>query len=334
MNDPSSMQDRLTRMILSKWISKPIYAAAELGIADLLARGPMRVEALARATRTQAEALYRVLRALSSVGIFAEEEDRRFRLTPMASLLQSRCLRSTALSFNAEWNDRAWMYLLEGLRSGGTPFEQAFGKSFFDWLEQNPEQARMLSQANAARVRRYRQAVCDVYDFSRFSTLTDLGGGNGSLLQEILAANQTLLGTLADLPPVLPEARKTLEASGLADRCRLVECNFFLGVPAGADAYVLANVLHDWQDEKALTILKNCRLAMNPGSTLLIIEMIVPPGNEPSAAKLLDLEMLVVTGGRERREDEFGRLLSAAGLTLKRIVPVVQGLFILEAVLP
>ena len=135
MDDRSSLQDQLMRMILSKWISKPIYAAAELGIADLLAQGPMRVQALARATRTQADALYRLLRALASVGIFAEEEDRCFRLTPMASLLQSRSLRSTALSFNAEWNDRAWMHLLEGLRRGSTPFEQAFGKSFFDWLE-------------------------------------------------------------------------------------------------------------------------------------------------------------------------------------------------------
>ena len=332
MNERSSAQDQLMRMILSKWISKPIYAAAELGIADLLAPGPMSTEELARATGTQADALYRLLRALASVGIFAEGEDHRFRLTPMASLLQSRCLRSTAISFNAEWNDRAWMHLLEGLHRGGTPFEQAFGKSFFDWLEANPEQARLLDQANAARAGQYRQAVCDVYDFSRFSTLTDLGGGKGSLLQQILAVNPTLLGTLADLPPVLPEAGKMMEAAGLADRCSIVECDLFQGVPAGADAYVLANVLHDWPDEKALTILKNCRSAMNPGSILLIIEMIVPPGNEPSAAKLLDLEMLVVTGGRERGEEEFRRLLADAELILERIVPVGQGLSILEAV--
>ena len=332
MKKNSSARDQLMRLILSKWISKPIYAAAELGIADLLATGPMNTEELARVTGTQADALYRLLRALASVGIFAEEEDRCFRLTPMASLLQSRELRSTAMSFNAEWNDRAWMHLPEALRRGGTPFERAFGQSFFDWLGANPEQARLLSQANAARAEQYRQTLCKIYDFSRFSTLTDVGGGNGSLLQQILAANPKLLSTLADLPAVLPEAEKTMEAAGLAERCRLAECDFFQGIPAGADAYLLANVLHDWPDEKALTILKNCRSAMNPGSVLLIIEMVVPPGNEPSAAKLLDLEMLVVTGGRERSKEEFRRLLAEAGLRLERLFPLGQGLFGLEAV--
>lgn len=330
MDDRSSVQDRLMRMVLCKWISKPIYAAAELGIADLLAQGPMTAGELARATRTRADRLYRLLRALASVGIFSEGEDRRFRLTPMASLLQSRSMRSTALSFNAEWNDRAWMHLLEGLRRECTPFEQAFGKSLSDWLEENPEAARVLGQANAARAEQYGQAVCEIFDFSKYSTLTDLGGGNGSLLRKILSAAPTLLGTLADLPSVLPEAGKLMEAAGLADRCNLVECDFLQGVPAGADAYVLANVLHDWPDEKAAGILNNCRLAMKPGATLLIIEMIVPPGNERSAAKLLDLEMMVVTGGRERGEDEFRRLLRSAGLNLQRIVPVVQGLFVLE----
>jgi hypothetical protein len=331
MNEDSSIQDQLMRMILSKWISKPIYAAAELGIADLLARKPMSTEELARETRTQADALYRLLRALASVGIFSEGEDRRFRLTPMASLLQSGGLRSTAMSFNAGWNDIAWTHLLEGVRRGGTPFERAFGKSFSDWLEANPEQARLLGQANAARAEQYGQMLCAVYDFSRFPTLTDLGGGNGSLLRRILAANPALLGTLADLPSVLPEAGQTMEAAGLSGRCRLVECDLFESVPAGADAYVLANVLHDWPDEKALAILKNCRSAMNPGSTLLIIEMIVPPGNEPSASKLLDLEMLVVTGGRERGEEEFRRLLADARLSLQRVLPVGRELFVLEA---
>jgi len=332
MSDLSSAQDQMMRMILTKWISKPIYAAAELGIADLLDRGPMSIEELARATRTRPDALYRLLRALASLGIFSEREDGCFQLTPLASLLKSGTLRSTARSFNSEWNDRAWIHLLEGLRSGRTPFEEAFGTSFSDWLEANPHEARLLSQANAVRADQYRQAVLDAYDFSRFSTLTDLGGGYGTLLQEILSANPALRGTLADLPSVLPEASKALEDAGLKDRCTVTECDLFLGVPAGTDAYLLANVLHDWPDEKAGMILENCRRAMGPDSTLLIIEMLVPPANEPSAAKLLDLEMLVVTGGRERNQDEFRGLLESAGLSLKQILPIGRGLFIMEAI--
>lgn len=326
------MTDQLMRMILSKWIGKPIYAAAELGIADLLAAGPMSSEELARLTRTRPDALYRLLRALASVGIFAEGDGRSFRLTPLASLLQSGSLRSTARSFNAEWNDRAWMHLLEGLRRGCTPFEEAFGESFVDWLESNPHQAELLRQANATRAGQYLRALCEGCDFSRFRTLTDLGGGYGIGLREIMLANPKLLGTLADLASVLPEARKTMEAAGVGERCTVVECDFFRSVPAGSDAYLLANVLHDWPDERAGLILANCRRAMGPGSTLLIVEMIVPPGNEPSAAKLLDLEMLVVTGGRERTEGEFGSLLAAAGLSLERVLAIGGGLFILEAV--
>jgi hypothetical protein len=282
-------------------------------------------------TRTQPDALYRLLRALASVGIFAEAADRRFQLTPMATLLQSGALRSTARSFNSEWNDRAWMHLLEGLRRGCTPFEEAFGRSFSDWLEANPQDAQLLRQANATRAEQYQRAVCGAYDFSRFSTLTDVGGGYGTLLKEILLANPGLQGTLADLASVLPEAKKTLEAAAIAERCTLVECDFFESVPAGSDAYLLANILHDWPDERSGLLLKNCRQAMGQGSTLLIIEMIVPPGNEPSAAKLLDLEMMVVTGGRERTEEEFRGLLESAGLSLDRVLPLGQGLFILEA---
>jgi hypothetical protein len=291
----------------------------------------MSVDELARATGTEADALYRLLRALASVGIFSEAEDRRFGLTPMAALLQSGALRSTARSFNSPWNDRAWMHLLEGLRRGRTPFQEAFGTGFVQWLEANPRDARLLRRANGARAEQYRKAVCRACDFSRFSTLTDLGGGDGTLLTAILHEYPQLRGTLADLASVLPEAGKTLEEAGVGARCTTMAGDFFRSVPAGSDAYLLANVLHDWPDERAGLILENCRRAMGPGSRLLIIEMIVPPGNEPSAAKLLDLEMMVVTGGRERREEEFRSLLGAAGLALDRVLPLDRELFILEA---
>ncbi|UCF96924.1 MAG: hypothetical protein JSV89_17345 [Spirochaetaceae bacterium] len=331
MNTEPSPHDQLMRFILAKWICKPIYAVAELGIADLLGEGPRYVEDLARMTRVKPDLLYRVLRALASVGIFAEGQERRFQLTPMASLLQSGSLRSTAMTFHSAWNDRAWMHLLDGLRSGDTPFEEAFGTDLVDWLEANPRDAELLHQANAVRSAQFGRAVCEAYDFSRFTRLTDVGGGYGTLLLEILAVCPTLTGIVADLAPLSAAVEKAIQARGIGERCRFVQCDFFKGVPAGSDAYILANILHDWPDEKAAEILKNCRRAMAADATLLILEMIVPSGNAPSVAKLLDLEMMVVTGGRERSQGEFRRLLDSAGFSLQRILPIDQDLALLEA---
>jgi hypothetical protein len=272
------------------------------------------------------------MRALASVGIFSEAENRDFELTPMASLLQSGFLRAAALSFNAEWNDKAWMGLLEGVQKGSTPFREAFGMSFSEWLERNPGPAELLSQANAVKAAQPHRAVIEVYDFSGVRTLTDVGGGYGTLLAEILAAYPSLKGVVADLAAVLPGARKTIEERGLEDRCTVVACNFFREIPAGSDAYLLSHVLHDWPEEQAKRILENCQRAMGPDSKLLILEMFVPPGNEPSIAKLLDLEMLVVTGGQERTEGEFRALLDSAGFCLYRIIPTDKGIYVLEAI--
>jgi hypothetical protein len=331
MNNVPSPQDQLMRFILAKWISKPIYAVSALGIPDLLAQGPRSIAELAELTDTCSDTLYRVLRALASVGIFSEGEDRCFQLTPMASLLQSGRLRAAALSFNSPWNDRAWTGLSDALRSGDTPFEQIFGCPLSDWLKDNPGDADLLHQANAARAAQTHQAVLGSYDFSHLSSLTDVGGGYGELITEILIAYPQLKGSVADLATAREGAGKVIREKGLQERCSVMECDFFASVPAGSDAYLLANVLHDWPDEKAGTILKNCRRAMRGDSILLILEMLVPPGNQPSAAKLLDLEMLVVTGGRERTESEFRQLLAAAGLDLKRILPASPELFLLEA---
>jgi hypothetical protein len=332
MNEPSSPQDQLMRLILSKWVTKPIYVAAELGIADLLASGPMSIEELSRATATRPDGLYRLLRALASVGIFAEVEDSLFGLTPMAALLRSGAFRATACSFNAEWNDRAWMHLLKGLRRGTTPFEEAFGERFSQWLEKRPREARLLGEANAARAGAYSRALCEGYDFSGVASLVDVGGGQGGLLREILLAYPHLSATLADKPSVLAEARSALKAAGVGERVTLTACDFFLGVPSGGDLYLLANVLHDWPDEEACRILGNCREAMDRSGILLIVEMLVEPGNEPSPVKLLDLEMLVVTGGRERTRGEFEGLLQTSGFSLKRVLPIGQGVFALVAV--
>jgi SAM-dependent methyltransferase len=332
MKDGLPPQVQLMQFILAKWISKPIYIAAELGIADLLAQGPESIDELARLTGAHRPSLYRVMRALASVGIFSEGKNQHFDLTPMASLLRRGFLRAAALTFNAEWNDKAWMRLLQGVKKGSTPFQEAYGMPFSDWLERNPDPAELLSQANAVKAAQWHRAIVEVYDFSVFRTLTDVGGGYGALLVEILAAYTSLRGVVADLAAVLPGARNTIEESGIEDRCTVAECDFFKAIPAGSDAYLLSHVLHDWPEERAKCILENCRRAMGPGSKLLIVEMVVPPGNEPSVAKLLDLEMLVITGGRERTEGEFRALLDTAGFVLHRIVPTDQGICILESI--
>ena len=321
----------LMKFIVGKWISKPLYVAAELGLADLLDQGPRSIEDLARNSGAHAPTLYRIMRALASVGIFSETEDRHFELTPMAEYLKTGLMRSMALMFNSVWNDQAWEYLLDSVKTGRTPFEKAHGRSLSQWLATHPEAAQVFNQANAVKAAQTHRAILDVYDFSGLDNLIDVGGGLGALAAEILTAHPGMTGTVFDTPAVIEEARKFIQARGLGDRCRTVAGDFFVNVQAGGDIYILSNILHDWPDEQCRTILANCRRAMKPESGLLVVEMIVPPGNEPSIAKLLDLEMLVITGGRERTEMEYHQLLEASGLEVSRIIPTPEGVCVIEA---
>ena len=323
-------QAQLMQFIVGKWISKPIYVAAELCIADLLAEGPKRVEDLARASKSHAPSLYRVLRALASVGIFSETEDKKFELTPMAELLKSGAMRSIALMFNSDWSDKAWGYFLENVKNGETAFEKAHGLPVTNWLEGNPHAAEVFNEANAIKAAGSHRAIIDTYDFSNINILTDVGGGLGVLMTEILKVNSHMKGIVADLPAVIREAGKRIKHHGLEDRCDVIECDFFKDVPSGSDAYILSNILHDWSDEKCQIILKNCCRAMKADSILLVVEMIIPPGNEPSIAKLLDLEMMVTTGGCERTEEEFTALFKSSGFKLIQIRPTKENIYILE----
>lgn len=323
---------QLMNFIVSKWISKPIYAAAELGIADLLANGPMTIEALAQSSRSHAPSLYRMMRALASVGIFVETEDKRFGMTPMADLLKSGSMRSIALMFNADWSDKAWGCFMDSIKTGCTAFEKAHGLPVSDWLEENPHAAKVFNEANALKAAGSHCAIVDVYDFSGIEKLTDVGGGLGVLMAEILIANASMVGTVADLPAVIVQAREIIHARGLGDRCDTVACDFFKSIPSGCDAYLMSNILHNWPDEQCHTILKNCYSAMKPGSKLLIVEMVIAQGNRPSMAKLLDLEMLVTTGGRERTEDEFKTLLKATGFSFSKNLPTPSGVCIIEGI--
>lgn len=325
-----SPPEQLMKFIVGKWISKPVYVAAELGIADMLSEGPKSIDELALESRSYAPFLYRMMRALASVGIFFEREDRRFELTPMANFLKTGSMRSIALMFNSGWNDRAWEYFMDSVKTGETAFEKAHGKPVMDWLKQNPHAADIFSEANAVKAGNTHRVILDVYDFSEIQTLTDVGGGLGTLISEILIVNPFMKGVVADTSYVIKNANKIIEARGIADRCETIECDFFKSIPPGSDAYLLSNILHDWPDEECRTILENCRKAMKPDSRILLIEMIIPEGNDPSIVKLLDLEMLVITGGQERTEAEFKHLIEMSGLRLTRTIPTKENIYIIE----
>ncbi|MDM8555629.1 methyltransferase [Desulfococcaceae bacterium HSG7] len=325
-------QAQLMQFIIGKWISKPVYAAAELGIADMLAEGPKSIDELALESRSHAPSLYRMMRALASVGIFSETEGKRFELTPMAECLKTGAMRSIALLFESDWSDKAWGCFTDSVKTGNTAFETAHGTPVSDWLEKNPHAAQVFNEANAIKAAGSHRAIIDVYDFAGIDKLTDVGGGTGALTVEILIANPLMCGVVADIPFVIEEARKIIRSRGLENRCETAECDFFKEIPAGSDAYLMSNILHDWPDERCVTILKNCRMAMKPESKLLIVEMIVPPGNRPSIAKLLDLEMLITTGGKERTLAEFKILLESSGFKLSRIIDTQESICVIEGV--
>lgn len=326
-------EESIMSFILGKFISKPIHVAAELGVADILAEGPKSVSDLAEITGTKAGLLFRLLRSLASVGIFVQLDDGRFDLTPQAECLRTGAMRSIALMFLSDWHDKAWGSLSDCLKTGHPAFELAHGCRIFDWFAENPEAAAIFNEANAVKAAVSHRAIIQSYDFSAIGCLTDVGGGYGALLAEILLAHPSMTGMVAERPLVVGRAEKYLEAKGLTGRAGVVSCDFFKKIPPGSDAYLLSHVLHDWDDEACLLILENCRKAMAGESRLLVAENIVPPGNAFSLAKLMDLEVLVMGGGKERTAEEFRMIFQTAGFDLIRTVPAGNNLFLLEGTL-
>jgi hypothetical protein len=325
-------EDQMMQWIISKWISKPIYVVAELGIPDMLSDGPKSVDELAQMSKTHAPSLYRVMRALASLGIFSQTSDGRFELTPMAECLKAGAMRSIALMFHSDWHDKAWGNLLQSVRTGEVAFDSVHGMPIFDWFEENRQAERVYNEANAIKAMTSHRAIIDVYDFSGIDILTDVGGGNGALMAEILNANPKMRGIVVDLPSVTKGAKELIQARGLQTRCKVMDCNFFKEIPAGSDAYLMSHILHDWNDEHCQTILKNCHKAMIPGSKLLVLEAVIPPGNEFSISKLLDLEVFVIGGGRERTEGEFKDLLEASGFKLSQTIPTKESISVIEGI--
>jgi SAM-dependent methyltransferase len=326
----------LQRLMAGTWVAHAISLAARLSIPDLLAEEAKDAGELARVTETHPPSLYRLLRALASVGIFQEAEDGRFGLTPLAEPLRSGVpgsLRAFAILLGEEWHWRAWGDLPHAVRTGESAFEHLYGMTNFAYWAQHSDAEMIFDQAMTNRSGEENEAVVTAYDFSGIDTLVDVGGGHGSFLASILGANPGLRGILFDRPEVVEAAKRQLDAAGLQDRCGVLAGNFFEAVPPGGDAYALKKVIHDWDDERAIAILRNCHRAMPTGGRLLLVEPVVPLGNEPSFAKLLDLLMLVWTpGGKERTEMEHRALLTAAGFEMRAITATAAPVSVIEAV--
>ena len=326
---------QLGQMITGAWISQAIYAAAKFGIADLLSDGAKSVDELASASGTKPDLLYRLLRALASVGIFTEEDGSRFSLTPLAEFLRSDVegsQRATALMLGDEHFFLPWSKIADAIQTGDNAFEQTFGKPGFERIAELPELARIVDDAMMSMNSHETAAMLDSYDFSGINVIADIGGGNGAQITAILQKHPNMQGILFDLPHVVERAQPNIEAAGLSGRCQLVGGDFFQSVPDQADAYLMRHIIHDWNDERSMAILKNCHAVMAKGDKLLLVESVIPPGNDPFMAKFLDLAMMLFPGGKERTEDEYRELFDRAGFELARIVPTCTEVSVIEGI--
>jgi SAM-dependent methyltransferase len=310
-------------------VSQALRAIIELGIPDLLAAGEKSVDELADATQSNADALYRVLRLLAPEGVLREGRPGHFELTECGAVLRSDrpALRDFICMINSEAY-LAFEQLLHSVRTGKPAFDKVFGSSRFDWLSEHPKQADLFQRAMVGLSQGSNEAVAEAYDFKPFTRVVDVGGGHGQLLAAILTRNPHLGGVLFDLSSGVAAARK--HAGAHLQRTEFIAGDFFKSVPVG-DVYVIKKVIHDWEDGRAVVILRNCREAMMPGGKVLVAETLVPAGNEPNQIKNIDVVMLAVTGGLERTEGQYAALFDAAGLRLERVIPTPEGISILEA---
>lgn len=324
----------LVDLALSALLARAVYAVADLGVADLLAEGPRSVAELADTLGVQVSGLHQVMRTLTGLGLFRRDGDGRFGLTPVGESLRRdhpSGVRDlvTILSGSPTWEGIG--AFPEILTTGTSGVELAHGRKMFDYMRAHPDQSAAYNRMMVAAHATEPDAVAEAYDFSGLASLVDVGGGIGTLLAAILHANPSLHGVLFDQPSVVEQAKGVMAATQLADRCDFVAGDFFESVPDGGHAYLLSHILHDWGEDACLTILRNCRRAMRDDGRVLIVEMVIPPGDEPHRGKVFDLLMLVLYAGQERTAEEYGELLAKADLRLERVVPTNSSVSIVEA---
>lgn len=325
-----SPQEIIFQLISGYWVTQTIATLARLGVPDLLAGGPQSASQLASRLNVSAEHLYRLMRGASSVGVLAEVGEQTFGLTPLAELLRSDVpgsMRDMAIMNGNPYHYQAWGEIAHTVRTGEGAFKHVFGnENIFELMQANLPEAQAFNGAMTNLSALGAQAVLASYDFSGIRRLCDVGGGHGFLLNAILQANPHLKGVLFDLPEVVAGAK------GTSDRLETVSGSFFESVPDGCDAIIMKHILHDWDDERAIAILRHCRNALPVGGKVLVVEIVLPEGNAPHPGKLMDLNMMVMTpGGRERTPRQFQRLFEAAGLRYNRLVPTPSPYAVVEA---
>jgi hypothetical protein len=332
---PGADVSRLRSLVTGYFLSRALYAVTALDVAEALAKGSLSADELASRTGAHAPSLNRVLRALAPEGVFTQDEQGRYGNTALSELLRANVpgsLRDLILLLGDETSWRSWEAIVDGIRTGQAPFEQIYGEKFFDYLQDHHDTAAMFDRAMTSASGTTNAAVIEAYDFSGMRHLVDVGGNLGAALCSILQAFPDLRGTVFDLPHIASRAREFIAALGLDMRCDFAGGSFFESIPGGADGYFMKHILHDWGDVECVQILTACRRAMGPDARLLICERIVPTGNAPSPAKVIDLHMFMTNhGGMERTEAEYRLLLERSGLRLACIVNTSTPWSLLEA---
>jgi hypothetical protein len=320
--DRPTVVDALTRLqeLADYVVPLTLRAVCDLRVADLLVDGPRPVGELAAETGAHEGALYRALRALATVGVFSETAPGRFGLTPLADLLRGDHPLSVRDAYPLLAADLyAWAHLDHTLRTGEAAFPHAHGRTYYAHLADHPDESARFDRSVQAQNRLVLRTLFRAYEWRRCGTLVDVGGGNGAFLAGLLSRYRTLRGVLFDLPHVLRGAPAVLRAAGVAERCDLVAGSFFESVPAGGDTYLLRTILHDWDDERATAILRAVRARLGRAGRLLVLEALLPPGDETHIGKLLDLHSLVLVAGPDRTRTDYERLLARAGLGIERV---------------